>query len=423
MVLVLGGCVRSTKGTVLLVGAVFFVVAFIGLVFNHLDSWGLPASTKPASHRVNVVPGHPITPSTSNAPAPPLSPPFSESTAFQHIAELRQFYLKQLRKPSIRPDDKNYRPWGAFDWTLPENPRWTQRMGESLCIIDLDDRPFNESQQIFGPDVMTWDDARNVHGLSLGILNHWLYAKIHGYKYYYVAIDGYKDRRASWKKPSIMSKILREHDVCLYIDSDAIFHRLDLPLEWLLNYWQLYPESNSLAMAVDPDHEWNKDRFNRLYLNTGFIVAQNNPTTYNIFDAWQRCPDEGEPYPECTQFRLNAPGQPTDQGGFGTFVRYSFSESIRELPCMEANGYPESDEGCKGQFIRHLWTGKKDQIKIDVGEQVPGPFLEMFHEQFKEEMDTFYMTEKTLMRKGPKAATKKRPAENMGKGSAKGRWP
>ncbi|KND91521.1 hypothetical protein TOPH_03842 [Tolypocladium ophioglossoides CBS 100239] len=420
--MVLAGAVRSTKGTVLVVGAVFFVVAFIGLIFNHLNSWDQPTRTNPESDGfsappANVVPGGAITPSTSNAPAPP-PPPFGESAA-----ALRNFYLKQLRKPSVKPDDERYHPWGAFNWSLPDNPRWKQRMGESLCIIDLDNRPFNESQQIFGPDAMTWDNALAVHGLSLGVLNHWIYAKIHGYKYYYVATEHYGDRRASWKKPPIMTKILKEHDVCLYIDSDAIFHRLDLPFEWLLNYWELYPESNSLALAFDPDNDWNKDRFGKVYLNTGFIVAQNNPTTYKILDTWQRCPDEGEPYPTCTEFRLNFPGQPTDQGGFGTFVRYNFSESIRELPCTEANGYPESDSGCKGQFIRHLWTGKHDQIKVDVGEQVPGPYLQMFHEQFKDEMDTFYMTERDLMSKGPKAATKKRPATKARKESGNGKSP
>lgn len=219
-----------------------------------------------------------------------------------------------------------------------------------------------------------------------------------------MAIEDYPDRRSSWKKPPVLAKILKEHDVCVYLDSDAIFPRFDLPLEWLLNYWQLSPESNSLALALDPDLEGNKDKFGKLYLNTGFIVAQNKPTTYEILDALQRCPDDDGPYPGCREFRYNAPGQPTDQGGFGTFVRYNFTQNIRELPCVEANGFPQGDSGCKGQFVRHLWTGKSDQIKIDVGEQVPGPYLQIFHQQFRDEQDSFYLTEDALMRKGPKAA-------------------
>lgn len=38
----LNNSVRSTKGMAILVGAIFFVAAFVGLVYNHLDSWNLP---------------------------------------------------------------------------------------------------------------------------------------------------------------------------------------------------------------------------------------------------------------------------------------------------------------------------------------------------------------------------------------------
>lgn len=48
-------------------------------------------------------------------------------------------------------------------------------MGENLCIIDLDNRPFNDSGGIFGPELMSWDNAAQVHGLSTGVLNHWVY--------------------------------------------------------------------------------------------------------------------------------------------------------------------------------------------------------------------------------------------------------
>ena len=41
--MVLGASVRSTRGTALLLGAVFFAVVFMGLALNHLDSWNPPA--------------------------------------------------------------------------------------------------------------------------------------------------------------------------------------------------------------------------------------------------------------------------------------------------------------------------------------------------------------------------------------------
>lgn len=229
-------------------------------------------------------------------------------------------------------------------------------------------------------------------------------ARIHGYKYYYVNIVEPQDRRASWKKPSVISKILKEHDVCIYLDSDAIFRNLDLPFEWLMNYWKLYPDNNAMALAEDPAFNYNKDKFGKLYLNTGFIVSQNNPTTYKIMDDWDKCPNDNGPYPGCEGFRRSWPGQPTDQGGFGTYVRYNYTAHIRELPCTEANGFPLSESTCHGTFIRHLWTGKDNQIKIDVGQQLPGPFLRIFHEEYVRQRGTFYMEEADLLARGPSEA-------------------
>ncbi|PFH58643.1 hypothetical protein XA68_13412 [Ophiocordyceps unilateralis] len=386
--------VRSTRTSFFLVGAVVALTLLFCLFFLDSQSWVTPtarlvhgsSSSSPSAAAEPTLPHHPI--------------------MSQSAADLRSLFLEHLWQPSVAPTSKYYRPFGAYNWSLPGPPLWRQSLGEDLCIIDLDNRDFDLPGQIFGPAAMTWDKPLGVHGLSLGILNHWLYAKIHGYKYYYVAVDDPPDRRSSWKKPSVLARILREHDVCIYMDSDAIFPRLDLPFEWLLNYWQLYPHNNSLALALDPDLDNNKDRLGNLYLNTGFIVAQNNEKTYDILNAWHTCPDEGGPYyPECGHFRYNEPGRPTDQAGF-RLLSYDYPDRIIQLPCVEANGFPQNDWGCKGQFLRHLWTGKEDQIKVDVGEQLPGPYLHLFHQQYRQEMDAFYMAEEDLMARGPKAATR-----------------
>ena len=195
----------------------------------------------------------------------------------------------------------------------------------------------------------------------------------------------------------IISQILRNHKACVYIDSDAIFYHLDLPFEWLMNYWTLRPETNSLALASDPEADHNKDKYGKLYLNTGFIVAQNNDRTFEIMDAWEDCPNERGRHPECAGFKTAYPGQPTDQGGFGTFIRYDYPKDIKELSCTEANGYGQSGMGCDGDFIKHFWTGKDDWIKIAVGDQIPGDLLSTFHKQFLAEKPYYYITEKELM--------------------------
>lgn len=80
-----------------------------------------------------------------------------------------------MYKPAITPDQEVFKPHNAFEWKLPEKAHWQQPMRENLCIIDLDNRPFNESGQVFGPDVMDWDNPTGVHGLSVGLLNHYVY--------------------------------------------------------------------------------------------------------------------------------------------------------------------------------------------------------------------------------------------------------
>lgn len=223
-------------------------------------------------------------------------------------------------------------------------------------------------------------------------------AKIHGYRYYFIETQDFEDRRASWKKPPVMSELLRDHEACIYLDSDAIFRNLGLPFEWLMNYWGLHPEANSLALALDPPEDKNRDKFGKVNLNTGFIVAQNNAKTHEIFDAWRACPDDGGRHPDCVRFRLASPGSPTDQGGFGTYIRYDYPEEIRELKCNEANGFTESRTGCNGQFVKHVWTGKDTWMKASVGAQLPGKFLELFHEAFLDDVPNFYFTEDELMK-------------------------
>ncbi|KAH7148362.1 hypothetical protein EDB81DRAFT_460530 [Dactylonectria macrodidyma] len=371
------GNVRSNKPAVLALAAVVFLAAFVGLAFNHMEPW------KGNEDDVNF-----DIPATPDAPK---SPPHVTDSA------LIKAYIERMMKSTVKVDTRMYYPFGAFASEFSEDPYWRKPLGEKLCIIDLDSRTFDAPGQAFAKEGMSWSRPSEIHGLSTGVINHWAYAKIHGYKYYYIDIDGYDDRRDSWKKPTILAKILKKHDACIYLDSDAIFHHMDLPFEWLMNYWNLNPGTNSLALAADPSHKNNQDKFGKVYLNTGFIVAQNNDKTFEIFDEWDACAEDGGKHPDCVDFRNNRPGKPTDQGGFGTYIRYDYPKDIKELPCTEANGFPESHSGCEGKFIKHLWTGKKDWIKIAVGGQLPGDLLEEFQKDFLASKKDFYMTEKELM--------------------------
>lgn len=224
-------------------------------------------------------------------------------------------------------------------------------------------------------------------------------AKIHGYQYYYVRTEELKDRRGSWKKPPVLGRILEKHQTCVYMDSDAIFNHMDLPLEWLLNYWDINKDTNSVALAKDPKADHNKDKKGKLYDNTGFMIAQNRPETFKMMADWTVCADEGGKHPDCVEYRTVAFGRPSDQGGFGNFIRYDYADSVQELPCSEANGFPEDHSECVGTFIKHLWSGKNELMKVAIAQMIPGKFLEVFHKQMLREKNDFYLTEKHLMSK------------------------
>ncbi|KAH7233609.1 hypothetical protein BKA59DRAFT_488394 [Fusarium tricinctum] len=307
------------------------------------------------------------------------------------------FTPDQWIRPAVKVNDPEYYPYGHWPSKLPsDKPIWNKPLGKKLCIIDLESRRFDKPGQLWS-DEMTWNKSREVHGPSGGSLNHWVYAKIHGYEYYHIKINGYPDRRDSWKKPSVLSQVLKKHDVCVFIDSDALFNKLDLPMEWLMNYWSIDPKNNSMALPYDPDTQHNRDRRGNLFLNTGFMIMQNKKKIYEIFKEWDDCANEGGKFPGCTEFRNRKGWQPTDQGGFGTFIRYEYGDEILSLPCTEANGFPESNSGCDGKFIKHVWIGKEDRLVQAVGAVFPGVLLETFHKQFLKDSENFKTSEDELI--------------------------
>jgi hypothetical protein len=91
---------------------------------------------------------------------------------------LRQEFIEKTLSSHMKVDSPDYNANGEFESKLSTDPRWSKAMGNNLCIIDLDNRPFTDPYQIFGPKLMSWDHQKEVHGLSVGFLNHWLYGKI-----------------------------------------------------------------------------------------------------------------------------------------------------------------------------------------------------------------------------------------------------
>jgi len=168
----------------------------------------------------------------------------------------------------------------------------------------------------------------------------------------------------TWVKPHILFDLLHQYKFVIFIDADATIQHLDLPFEWLFNRWGITPET-SIAMPLDTrqnldgDLHASEDSKGKLQLNTGVMVAQALPHTFDMLTAWKKCPTNETRYPGCDVW---AKTWSHEQKAFSEYVRYDFNpngNNIVEIPCNDAAGYPGLANhswimsNCTGQFIRH----------------------------------------------------------------------
>lgn len=242
---------------------------------------------------------------------------------------------------------------------LPAKPRYTKPLAKEVLILDLETRPLESTKQ-YKDGQYDWTKIDHVSG---GVFSHYAYAQVHGYAYKFIRAHEFEDRHATWIKPSALAQHIRHYKFIVFLDADATFRFMHLPVEWMLNYWKIEP-THSITMALDPwsvdEADYNSDRFNRTYTNTGFMVVQNNAKTMEILKAWHECPDDTR-YPGCSYWK-----EPKfhEQSAFGEHIRYDYEKYVKELPCAEANGFPGvSVSDCQGRFVRHYWFDKANTKK------------------------------------------------------------
>ncbi|KAF4496310.1 hypothetical protein FAGAP_7566 [Fusarium agapanthi] len=240
-----------------------------------------------------------------------------------------------------------------------ENENWAKPLGKKLLILDVDTRLDK------GPGAMLNDSAldyKQMKGRTGGIMNHYLYAMIHGYDYKFVRAPDYPKRHQTWVKVPVIREALKSHDFVVFLDADAEFMYPQVPFEWLMKLWNI-TDKTLLALANDPgDSDRNRDEKGKVSQNTGFIIAQQSNRTQELFDDWEHCPGEKK-YKGCARW---ANDWAHEQAAFSNYVRYSYNQTqdIGTIPCMDGNGAPYiGDKTCGGVFIRHHWFRKDDPAK------------------------------------------------------------
>lgn len=186
------------------------------------------------------------------------------------------------------------------------------------------------------------------------------------------------DRFVSWAKPTIISEGLETHRIVVYMDSDTVWNHPEIPLEWLLNHWDISSET-SLAMSTD----WAgcHDADGGPCANTGFVIAQQSERTREILEAWADCPT-GNRFPGCEAWKTV---RTFDQDGFNAYIKHVYNQptDIQLLSCYESDGSasPSDNSGCKGVFISHFWADKGG-VKYGWASTIMRAVIQRLHSSF-----------------------------------------
>ncbi|KAH7383747.1 hypothetical protein BKA66DRAFT_417531 [Pyrenochaeta sp. MPI-SDFR-AT-0127] len=245
-------------------------------------------------------------------------------------------------------------------------PYWREPLRNEILIVDIDTRVPQGPNELWNDGRLNWEEmAEEGDGgmVSASFMNHFLYAKIHGYEYRFFNAHEMEGLHNTWVKPHVLFDLLHSYKFVVFIDADATIQHLELPLEWMFNRWGITPQT-SIAMPLDTrqilngDEHASEDSKGKLQLNTGVMVAQALPHTFDMLTAWKECPDEKR-YPGCGAWRET---WSHEQKAFSEYIRYDFNPNgtnIVEIPCNDAMGYPGITDhswilsNCTGQFIRH----------------------------------------------------------------------
>ncbi|KAF5679408.1 hypothetical protein FHETE_825 [Fusarium heterosporum] len=319
---------RSSKRS-----GVLFAMCILTVVGLFIHTWGLYASSE-------------HTPYLNPTLTKPLPVTVAENTP-QLMHYFWKPFLHEINNTNFVSDE-------GYKYETPKDARhWTKPLRKKLLILDVDTREDNGPGGMMNQSTLS---PKEMTGRAGGMMNHYLYAMIHGYDYKFVRAPGYPNRHATWVKVPIIKEALKTHEIVVFLDADAVFMYPHVPFEWLMRLWNI-TDKTLIALANDPDSEKNRDASGKVMMNTGFMIAQQSDETQELFDKWDQCPTSGK-YQGCDRW---AKEWAHEQGAFSNHIRYDYNstEKIGVIPCMDGNGAPYiGDKTCGGVFIRHHWFRK-----------------------------------------------------------------
>lgn len=253
-------------------------------------------------------------------------------------------------------------------------------MGKKVLIVDIDTRNPTGENELLNPERIDWETLESKNGglVSTAMMNHYLYAMIHGYDYKFYHARELKDHYNTWISPHVFRELLPDYQFVVSMDADVVVTHLELPLEWLFNRWGIQ-EGTSMALPWDTEEirqgaSISTDSKGLRVLNTGLVIAQNSSTTLELLEAWRDCTSETR-YEGCSQWKYE---WSHEQRAFSEYIRYDFNktpETIVALPCDDAVGWPGFREdvlsqstvnddvsSCEGAMFRH-YTKDKSLVK------------------------------------------------------------
>ncbi|KAF3035318.1 hypothetical protein E8E12_004914 [Didymella heteroderae] len=292
-------------------------------------------------------------------------------------------------------------------------PWWKEPLRNDILIVDIDTRVPDGDNELWNDDRMVWANmnAEKDGGMvSASFMNHFLYSQIHGYDYRFfnarsMETEGYHN---TWVKPHVLSELLESYRFVVFVDADATIQNLELPIEWLFNRWGITP-STSIAMPLDTrqilngDENVSNDSKGKLVLNTGVVIAQALPHTFEMMKAWKECPNEKQ-YPGCAHWKQE---WSHEQKAFSEYIRWDYNPSgneIIEIPCDDAMGYPGINKHqhilskCAGTFLRHH-TVDKAMTKKSTEEAMLQAMTDVMHKMLQQNKDKFWVREEEQKKK------------------------